>query len=95
MRPTAVIAALVAFVGVITVLGAITRRQVAAHEELARLEDVRQRGVNAEERLAEAKREVALLLSRQRVVSEARARLDMRTPSDDELVLLRAGLGVR
>jgi len=86
---------LIVCVMAVAVLGTVTRRQVAAHEELGRMEELEQRSARMEEELARVRQEVRNLGSRERVVREAELRLGMRIPSEAELVLLPATGGDR
>lgn len=74
----------------VAVFGIVTSRQVTTLEALAQLEDLKRQRTVAEEELAEKNEVVLDLLSRSHVSVEAERLLGMRTPTDEELVLLPA-----
>lgn len=73
-------------------LSLVTWRQSRALESLAELDGIRRERSLARAELSELNRHVQHLESRARVVPEARARLGMHVPSDDEIVHLRGDL---
>ena len=77
--------ALTVFLGA---LGLVAWRQSRALEALATLDNVRREASVAGAERVELQRQIQVLISRQRVVPEARERLGMHTPEGEELVLL-------
>jgi cell division protein FtsL len=72
-------------------LGLVTWRQSRALESLAELDEVRRQASVARAEAVELDREIQVLMSRARVVPEARARLGMHMPDASELELLELG----
>lgn len=70
-------------------LSLVTWRQSRALEALATLDGIRRERSLAEAEVTELTRRIQHLESRTRVVSEARERLGMHVPGDDEIVHLR------
>mgnify|MGYP006120147551 FL=1 len=81
-----------AFVVLVGALGMVTWRHSRSLESLAALDDVRRQTSVALAERVEIEREIQVLVSRQRVVPEARERLGMHMPEREELVLLQGGV---
>jgi hypothetical protein len=71
-------------------LGYVTWRQSRALETLAEWDELRRSSGVARAQVVELEREIQVLMSRARVVPEARERLGMHTPDASELVILLA-----
>jgi cell division protein FtsL len=69
-------------------LSLVTWRQSRALESLATLDALQRERSLAEDEVTELTRRIQVLESRTRVVTEARARLGMRVPTDDQIVHL-------
>ena len=87
-RLTASALVAVALVLLLASLSLVTWRQSRALESLAALDSIRRERSLAEAEVTELTRRIQHLESRSRVVADARARLDMHVPSDDEIVHL-------
>lgn len=91
MDPTTLGRAAVTIAVLLGSLGLVTWRQSRALETLAELDEVRQRASVARAQVVELDRDIQFLLSRARVVPEARASLGMHTPDASELEILELG----
>lgn len=91
MDPTTLGRAAVTIAVLLGSLGLVTWRQSRALETLAELDEVRQRASVARAQVVELDRDIQVLLSRARVVPEARASLGMHTPDASELEILELG----
>jgi hypothetical protein len=90
VNPTTLGRAAVTIALLLASLGYVTWRQSRALETLAEWDELRRRTADAQAQLVELEREIQVLMSRARVVPEARALLDMHTPDASELVILLA-----
>jgi cell division protein FtsL len=90
MDPTALGRIAVTFACIVCSLGFVTWRQSRAFEAHRALDDVRRAVSVAQAEQVEIEREIQVLLSRARIVPEARA-LGMHTPGAAEQVILAGG----
>lgn len=79
-----------AFALLFTSLSLVVWRQSRALEELRGLDEARSRRAVLQAERSELQREIDRLESRSRIVAVAGARLQLRVPSADEIVILRA-----
>jgi cell division protein FtsL len=86
-----VLGAAVAFVGLLASLNLVVWRQSRALETLRTLDRVRRERAVVEAERATLVRRIQYLESRSRVVQDAAARLGMRLPNGEEIVVLSLG----
>jgi hypothetical protein len=89
MEPALVGRAAATFAVLLGALGLVTWRQSRALESLSELEALRREVSVAQAERVELERDIQFLVSRGRVVPEARDELGMYPPATSELVLLR------
>ncbi|MGD2069045.1 MAG: hypothetical protein PVI57_10265 [Gemmatimonadota bacterium] len=77
-----------AVAALLAALSLVTWRQSRALESLAELDSLRRERSLARAEIADLDRRIQYLESRTHIVPEARARLDMHVPSDEEIVHL-------
>jgi cell division protein FtsL len=77
-----------ALVALLAALSLVTWRQSRALEALASLDTIQRERSLAQSEVEELTRRIQVLESRTRVVAEARERLGLHVPADDEIVQL-------
>jgi cell division protein FtsL len=92
MEPNVLGRAVIAVAVLVGSLGMVPWRQSRASEALAMLDDLHRQSSVAQAERVELQRDIQVLVSRHRVVPEARERLGMHTPEGEELVLLSGEL---
>ncbi len=92
MRLTGTSLVALAVAVLLTALSLVTWRQSRTREALTHLDEIQREMSLVESERSELQRRIQVLESRSRVVTEARERLDMRTPGSDEIVFMPGGL---
>ncbi len=90
LNTTSLVALAVA--ALLTALSLVTWRQSRTREALADLDEIQRQVSLVEAERSELQRRIQVLESRSRVVTEARERLQMRTPGSEEIVFMPGGL---